>query len=139
METVLGARWDELTGTSGEVHDHKKNIEHTGKPRLGDRGPLRWPLPGLRKADHGPDAEAVAVSNELALSSLWQEGMVNMDPIAVECATCLAVAGEDCPRCGALEREPCLNAAGKVQPRVHTARSNEAWRQRQTRELACAK
>ena len=98
------------------------------------------------------------------MSSLWQEGMVNMDPIAVECATCLAVAGEDCntrfskravsphvarhrlarvgvgcPRCGALEREPCLNAAGKVQPRVHTARSNEAWRQRQTRELACAK
>ena len=88
---------------------------------------------------------------------------MNMDPIAVECATCLAVAGEDCntrfskrglaprgqampgpvgvgcPRCGALEREPCLNAAGKVQPRVHTARSNEAWRQRQTRELACAK
>ena len=160
----LGARWDELTGTRGEVHDHENNIEHTGKPRRGDRGPLRWPLPGLRKADHGPDAEAVAASNELALSSLWQEGMVNMDPIAVECATCLAVAGEDCntrfskravsphvarhrlarvgvgcPRCGAPEREPCLNAAGKVQPRVHTARSNEAWRQRQTRELACAK
>ena len=79
-----------------------------------------------------------------------------MDPIRVECATCLAVPGEECttrfskravsphvarmrlarvgaacPRCGASDRQPCLNAAGKAQPRVHTARSNAAWRLRQ--------
>ena len=79
-----------------------------------------------------------------------------MDPIQVECATCLAVPGEDCrsrssgndvaphvartrlsragadcPRCGASKLQPCVNAAKKVQPRVHTTRSNEAWRRRQ--------
>ena len=83
-----------------------------------------------------------------------------MDPIQVECATCLAVPGEDCstrfskravsphvarrrlarvgagcPTCGAKERRPRLNAAGKAQPRIHTARSTEAWPQRQNREL----
>ncbi len=79
-----------------------------------------------------------------------------MDPIQVECATCLAVPGEactsrfskravsphlarlrlarvevGCPRCGAGPRQPCLTTAGKAQPRIHTARSNEAWRVRQ--------
>ena len=79
-----------------------------------------------------------------------------MDPIRVECATCLAVPGDDCssrssgnavaphvarkrlsrvgaecPRCGASKLQPCVNAWGRVQPRIHSARSNEAWRLRQ--------
>ena len=74
-----------------------------------------------------------------------------MDPIQVECATCLAVPGEACttrytgrpvashparfrlarvgaacPRCGASELQPCVNAAGKAQTRVHTARADVA-------------
>ena len=79
-----------------------------------------------------------------------------MDPIRVECATCLALPGEECttrfsrravsphvarmrlarvgaacPRCGASELQPCVNAANKAQPQIHTATSNEAWRMRQ--------
>ena len=103
----------------------------------------------------------MAAGGELPLSPLRPQGVVSMtttttDPIQVDCATCFAVPGEDCttrfskravsphvarmrlarvgaacPRCGASDRQPCLNAAGKAQPRVHTARSNEAWRLRQ--------
>lgn len=76
-----------------------------------------------------------------------------IDPVRVECATCLAVPGEPCstryarspvashparsllarvgvacPRCGASELQPCVNAAGKAQVRIHTARSDAARR-----------
>lgn len=76
---------------------------------------------------------------------------ITMDPIQVECATCLAVPGEECttrfskrtvsphvarrrlarvgascPRCGASELQPCLNASGRGQPRIHTARAEAA-------------
>ena len=84
-----------------------------------------------------------------------------MQPIAVECATCLAVPGEDCstrfskravsphvarmrlarvgaccPRCGASELQPCLNAAGKVQPNIHTARAEAARKAEREAEYA---
>ena len=76
-----------------------------------------------------------------------------MDPIQVECATCLALPGEHCstrysgypvaphparsrlarasvacPRCGASDLRPCVNSKGRAQPRIHTARSEAARR-----------
>ena len=76
-----------------------------------------------------------------------------MDPIQVECATCLAVPGERCstlytgypisphaarsrlarvgvacPRCKATEFQPCVDARGRAQTRIHTARTEAARR-----------
>lgn len=76
-----------------------------------------------------------------------------LDPIQVECATCLSVPGQHCstryssrpvaphparcrlarvgvacPRCGASELRPCVDAKGRVQTRTHTARTEAARR-----------
>ena len=83
---------------------------------------------------------------------------LNVNVLAVACATCLALPGDACttrfskrlvsphtarlrlarvmvacPRCGVAERQPCLAPDGKAQTRLHAARNDAAWRQSRKR------